>query len=195
MFCRKQTELGLMYDFDKLLLVLTGCDMFIKYLIFSHLISYLVLFLNTILWAYDQLVQWQLLTLHHNLGQVGTLASIDWSIGLFSTSILSNIWRVWVRHKQQCAYVMLSALRWRHNECDGVSNHQPHDCLLNRLFRHRSEEIWKLRVTGLWAGNSPVNSPDKGPVTRKMLPFAVVIMVQPKMRRYSSLRSPVALTL
>ena len=23
------------------------------------------------------------------------------------------------------------SLQWRHNECDGISNHQPHDCLLN----------------------------------------------------------------
>ena len=29
-------------------------------------------------------------------------------------------------------------LQWRHNERDGVSNPQPHDCLLNRLFRRRS---------------------------------------------------------
>ena len=47
-------------------------------------------------------------------------------------------------------------LQWRHNERDGVSNHQPHDCLLNRLFRHRSKETSKLRVTGLCEGNSPV---------------------------------------
>ena len=46
-------------------------------------------------------------------------------------------------------------LHWRHNGRDGVSNHQPHDCLLNRLFRHRSKKISKLRVTGLCAGNSP----------------------------------------
>ena len=26
---------------------------------------------------------------------------------------------------------------WRHNGRDGVSNHQPHDCLLNCLFRRR----------------------------------------------------------
>ena len=32
-----------------------------------------------------------------------------------------------------------SALRWRHNERDSVSNHQPRDCLLNRLFRRRSK--------------------------------------------------------
>ena len=48
------------------------------------------------------------------------------------------------------------ALRWRHNERDGVSNHQPHDCLLKRLFRHRSRKTSKLRVTGLCEGNSPV---------------------------------------
>ena len=45
--------------------------------------------------------------------------------------------------------------RWRHNERDGVSNHQPHDCLLNRLFRRRTKKTSKLRVTGLCAGNSP----------------------------------------
>ena len=37
-----------------------------------------------------------------------------------------------------------------------VSNHQHHDCLLNRLFRRRTKETSKLRVTGLCAGNSPV---------------------------------------
>ena len=47
-------------------------------------------------------------------------------------------------------------LQWRHNGHGGVSNHQPHDCLLNRLFRHRSKKTSKLRVTGLCAGNSPV---------------------------------------
>ena len=47
-------------------------------------------------------------------------------------------------------------LQWRHNERNGISNHQPHDCLLNRLFRRRSKKTWKLRVTGLCEGNSPV---------------------------------------
>ena len=69
-------------------------------------------------------------------------------------------------------------LRWRHNGPDSVSNHQPHDWLLNRLFRRRSKKTSKLRVTGLCVGNSPgpVNSPHKGPVTRKMFPFDDVIM-------------------
>ena len=68
---------------------------------------------------------------------------------------------------------IIKTLHWRHNDHDGVSNHQPHGCLLNRLFRGRSKKTSKLRVTGLCAGNSPepVNSPHKGPVTRKMFPF------------------------
>ena len=51
---------------------------------------------------------------------------------------------------------MSQTLQWRHNEHDGVSNHQPHNCLLNHIFRHRSKKTSKLRVTGLCAGNSPV---------------------------------------
>ena len=47
-------------------------------------------------------------------------------------------------------------LQWRHNGHDGISNHQPHDCLLNRLFRHRSKKTSKLRITGHCARNSPV---------------------------------------
>ena len=47
------------------------------------------------------------------------------------------------------------SLQWRQNGHDSVSNHQPHDCLLNRLFRYSSKKTSKLRVTGLCAGNSP----------------------------------------
>ena len=44
--------------------------------------------------------------------------------------------------------------KWRDDGCDGVSNHQPRHCLLNRLFRRRSKKTPKLRVTGLCVGNS-----------------------------------------
>ena len=49
----------------------------------------------------------------------------------------------------------VSALHWRHNGRDSVSNRQPHNGLLNRLFRRRSKKTSKLRVTGLCVGNSP----------------------------------------
>ena len=66
-------------------------------------------------------------------------------------------------------------LQWRHNGRDSVSNHQPHDCFLNRLFWHRSKKTSKPRVTGLCAGNSPEAS-NKWPVTRIMFSFDDVIM-------------------
>ena len=70
-------------------------------------------------------------------------------------------------------------LHWLHTDHDGVSNHQPPGCLLNCLFRRRSKKTSKLRVTGLCVGDSPgpVNSPHKGPVTRKMFPVDDVIML------------------
>ena len=52
-------------------------------------------------------------------------------------------------------FTSAQTLQWRHNGRDSVSNHQRHDCLLNRSFRRRSKKTPKLRVTGLCAGNSP----------------------------------------
>ena len=51
------------------------------------------------------------------------------------------------------------SLQWRHNERDGVSNHQPHGCLFKRLFKAQiNKKTSKLRVTGLCEGNSPVTA-------------------------------------
>ena len=63
-------------------------------------------------------------------------------------------------------------LQWRHDGRDSVSNHHPHDCLRNRLFRRKSKKASKLHVTDICVGNSP----HKWPVTRKMFPFDDVIM-------------------
>ena len=95
-------------------------------------------------------------------------------IGQFPTQRASNAENVfswWCHHVMSVCIVMSCygnafcttrplwhnslSLRWRHNGRDGVSNHQPHDCLLNRLFRRRSKKTSKLRVTGLCVGNSP----------------------------------------
>ena len=47
------------------------------------------------------------------------------------------------------------SFQWHNNGGDVVSNHQPHDCLLNSLFGRRSKKTSKLCVTGLCEGNSP----------------------------------------
>ena len=64
-------------------------------------------------------------------------------------------------------------LWWRHNGPDGVWNHQPHDCLLNRLFGRRSKKTSNSAslafVRGIHRGS--VNSQHKCPVTRKCFHF------------------------
>ena len=52
-------------------------------------------------------------------------------------------------------WIVAKPLQWRHYGRNSVSNHQPYDCLLNRLFRRKSKKTSKLRVTDLWVGNSP----------------------------------------
>ena len=65
---------------------------------------------------------------------------------------------LWHMYTPSCLISMGSdsTLKWRRNEHDGVSNHQPHGWLLKRLFMRRSKKTSKLRVTGLCEGNSPV---------------------------------------
>ena len=78
-------------------------------------------------------------------------------------------------------YLSPSPLQWRHNERDGVSNHQPHHCLLNRLFGHISKKTSKLRVTGLCAGNSQMTGEFPARMAsnaRKIFPFDDVV-IQP----------------
>ena len=50
----------------------------------------------------------------------------------YSTVQHSAIW--YITHKK------MNSLQWRHNERDGVSNHQSHGCLLNRLFKSPIKE-------------------------------------------------------
>ena len=77
-----------------------------------------------------------------------------------------------------CASWQQFTLRWRHNGRDDVSHHQPHDCVLNRLFRRRSKKH-QSSVSLAFMREIPrtlVHSPHKWPVTRKMFPFDDVII-------------------
>ena len=42
----------------------------------------------------------------------------------------------------------IASLQWRHNGRDGFSNHQPHHCLLNRLFKAQIKE--KIKAPRHW---------------------------------------------
>ena len=73
----------------------------------------------------------------------------------------------------------LWSLQFRNNERDGISNHQPNHCLLNRLFRRRSMKTSKLHITDLCVGNSPVTGefPAQMASMRKQFPFDDVIVL------------------
>ena len=51
-----------------------------------------------------------------------------------------------------------TSLQWRHNERDGVSNHQRLHCLLYCWFRRRRKKTPKFCDTGLCEGNLPATS-------------------------------------
>ena len=77
----------------------------------------------------------------------------------------------------QTNYIM--TLKWPHNERDVVSNYARLDCLLGSNFK---ENIKAPRHWPLWGETTcgryrwPVDSPHKGPVTRKVYPFDDVNM-------------------
>ena len=81
-----------------------------------------------------------------------------------SESSTGNMWFAWrdafassyfVSERRFKLINKIYTLQWRHDGRNSVSNHQSHDCLLNRLFRRWSKKTSKLRVTGLCEGNSP----------------------------------------
>ena len=68
--------------------------------------------------------------------------------------IISRDMRMCLRTVLSTKYVlvlsMFISLQWRHNGRNGVLDHQPHDCFLNRLFRRRSKKTSKPRHWHLW---------------------------------------------
>ena len=72
-----------------------------------------------------------------------------------------------------CLFVSCSNLiiiTLTHNELDGVSNHQPHDCVHSTVYsgadqRKHQSSASLVFVRGIYRW--PVNSPHKWPVTRK----------------------------
>ena len=79
--------------------------------------------------------------------------------GMFDKELLhpvkfcGTVSRVFIVPYLNAIFHCSNSLQWRHNGRGSASNHQPHDCLLNCLFRRRSKKTSKLRVTGLF-GNS-----------------------------------------
>ena len=78
-------------------------------------------------------------------------------------------------------YCCVLSLQWRHNEHDGVSNHQPaivYSAVYSGAVQRKHQSSASLAFV---RGNhrSPVNSPHKGLVTRKMFDDVIMCPLDP----------------
>ena len=105
----------------------------------------------------------------------------DHKFGIVHDSVATGIMRLW-----KMVTTPKLSLQWRHNERDGISNHQRLDCLLNACSgpdqRQYQSPASLACVRGIhrW----PMNSPHKEPVTRKTFPFDDVIICDGKRLSY-----------
>ena len=122
---------------------------------------------------------------HINLDLIptGSLCSADY---VFRNAQVST----WILTVPKFQLTLLAALfclvrtilQWRHNGCDGVSNHAVSRLFTQPFIQALIKEIIKAPchwpLCGKFTGDRPVNSPHKWPVTRKMFPFDDVSIVE-----------------
>ena len=67
--------------------------------------------------------------------------------GVFKLLYLFKPEHFWFTEYICCGLSFAITLQWHHNEHEGLSRHQPHECLFNSLFRRRSKKTSKIGVT------------------------------------------------
>ena len=120
------------------------------------------------LWSYNEWLDMRYrFLLYHNNGKIAWIDCKD--IQCFACFHCRE------DDKNRSPQYMHNTLQWCHNEHDGVSNHQPYSTVYSGAdqIKHQSSASPDF-VRGFHL--PPVNSPHKGPVTRKMFPFDDVIM-------------------
>ena len=110
------------------------------------------------------------------------------SFYVFNLAILycqwGNLWRY--RYIHFINWKLKFTLLWRHNGRDGVSNHHPYSTVYSGADQRKHQSPASLAfVRGIH--RSAVNSPHKGPVTRKMFLFHDVIMNTKKLNSVHNL--------
>ena len=69
----------------------------------------------------------------------------------YSAGMFDAFWKYIHAYDEMKRDPVKKSLPWRHNERDGVSNDQAHDCLLNHLFKVQIKESIKApRHWPLW---------------------------------------------
>ena len=145
----------------------TSCNWWTTYLAVTNNHSWLLRNLSTLYIIYFPIIRVARMILNYH---------VDNCICKFSRPRFAML--IYVLANDPLLIFFYKGPQWRHNKRDCVSNHRRVDCLLSSLFRRRSRKqqysvsLAFIRGIHWW----PVNSPHKGPVTRKMFPVDDVIM-------------------
>ena len=124
-------------------------------------------------------------TMHHFVAEMCTCVHISVTKWCTLGYLSDALWDLLVGH----GWDTEEALQWCHNEHHRVSNHQPHEWIYSGTDQRKHQSSASLAfMWGIYQW--PLNSPHKGPVTRKMFPFDDLIMenltfaVQNFLRKY-----------
>ena len=152
----------------------------------AHLPRFLYLYTNIVSWQYflrfyhgliwlkrvDEIPTWDVFLIPHIFMVKGLSYNSSCIMKLQEMSVITIC--LVPLHSDICLLSLgfnKPPLQWRYNERDGVSNHQPHHSGVDQRKHQSSASLAFVR--GIH--RRPVNSPHKGPVTRKMFPFDDVI--------------------
>ena len=152
----------------------------------AHLPRFLYLYANIVSWQYclrfyhsliwlkrvDEIPTWDVFLIPHIFRVEGLSYNSPCIMKLQEMSVITIC--LVPLHSDICLFSLgfnKPPLQWRYNERDGVSNHQPHHSGVDQRKHQSSASLAFVR--GIH--RRPVNSPHKGPVTRKMFPFDDVI--------------------
>ena len=104
-------------------------------------------------------------------------------------NILSPVWcqaitRIntvtYMHHSFKTKLFSMRTLQWCHHGRDGVSNHQPHHCLLNRFFCRRSKKTSTLHVTDLCVPAQMVSNAEDVSIWWRHNEFCILMKASPK---------------
>ena len=110
----------------------------------------LLVIMTIFLFHFIIIIKSEIRLISNYLGLGNKIIVIDLCLIVFSCLLIRSLLQSNGIKWEGIRFVVWHTLQWRHNRRDGFSNHQPRDCLSNRLFRQIKENIEAPRHWPLW---------------------------------------------